>query len=166
MTTPPRDADADDGSVDVEAAWADIVARWDTDVPRAEPVAPADTVPADTVPADTARDTDDSDMAWAGPTSHVGGEAARAAGHESAEPDDDRYVPPEPPPLPRGDAVSRLAWGGVLGAPLFLVLSMLFWRGVPTLLVVAAIAAFVAGFVTLVVRMPDGQDDADDGAVV
>ncbi len=81
--------------------------------------------------------------------------------------DDEGYVPPEPPPLPRGDLVSRLAWAGVLGGPLFLLLAAIVWRELPKALLLAALAAFVGGFVTLVARMPGATpDEPDDGAVV
>jgi hypothetical protein len=81
---------------------------------------------------------------------------------------DEGYIPPEPPPIPRGDLFSRLAWAGVLGGPLFLLLAAMFWReDAPQLVVMGAVGAFVAGFVTLVARMPQHHDDdEDDGAVV
>jgi hypothetical protein len=86
---------------------------------------------------------------------------------EGVDDDEGGYVPPEPPPLPRGDLVSRLAWAGVLGGPLFLLVAAIVWQGLPKSLLLAALAAFVGGFVTLVARMPgDGPDDPDDGAVV
>jgi fatty acid desaturase len=76
-------------------------------------------------------------------------------------------VPPEPPPLPRGDLVSRLAWAGVLLGPAFLLLSAIFWDGAGPLALAVAALAFVAGFVTLVSRLPAHRDDDDDdGAVV
>lgn len=107
---------------------------------------------------------------WDASTSRVGGDrAAERAGYDS-ELDDaldqEGYIPADPPPLPRGDLISWLAWGGVLGAPLFLLLAALFWRSAPSVLVAAAVVAFVAGFGTLVVRMPDRGDEEDDGAVV
>jgi hypothetical protein len=84
------------------------------------------------------------------------------------DPDDDRYHPPEPPPLPRGDLVGRLAWAGVLLGPAFLLVAGLFWRGAPRLWLALAVLAFVGGFVTLVLRLPADRDDTDgdDGAVV
>jgi len=87
---------------------------------------------------------------------------------ELDEPQDgERYVPPEPPPLPRGDLVSRLAWAGVLGGPLLLLLATLAWPSMPQWMLLGSLAAFVGGFVTLVSRMPARPpDDPDDGAVV
>jgi hypothetical protein len=77
------------------------------------------------------------------------------------------FVPPPPPPLPRGDAVSRLAWAGVLGVPVFLVIAVaLGWR-LPSWATTLAVVALFAGFATLVTRLR-GHDphDPDDGAVV
>ena len=54
-----------------------------------------------------------------------------------------------------------------MGGPLFLLIAALFWRDLPQLLLLLAVAAFVGGFAVLVVRMPrDRADDDDDGAVV
>ena len=175
MSTHPPDRD-DDGSVDVEAAWADIVAHWDADEPEVGPWSAAEDT--DTVthapheprrPEPVEDEDDDLPPAWGAVASHVGGERARAAASaREVEDDEEGYVPPEPPPLPRGDVFTMLAWAGVLGAPLFFLFTALFWRTVPQVLIVAAIAAFVGGFVALVLRMPDRRDDddPDDGAVV
>ncbi len=81
--------------------------------------------------------------------------------------DDDDFVPPEPPPLPRGDTVSRFAWLGAVGGPILLVLTALL--GLSSIVAAIGLASFVAGFGVLVARMPDRarQDDGwDDGAVL
>jgi hypothetical protein len=76
-------------------------------------------------------------------------------------------VPPEPPPLPRGDLVGRLAWAGVLFGPAFLLLTAFLWDDAGPLPLALGTLAFVGGFVTLVARMPARRDDSDDdGAVV
>ena len=186
MTAHPPERD-DDGGVDVEAAWADIVAHWDAEGPAVGPWSASedaetderqqdDVLPAPEGRPESARDErsgqdgqdDDAREDWGVVPSHVGGERAREAASARDQDDEEGYVPPEPPPLPRGDAFTMLAWAGVLGAPLFFLFTALFWRTVPQILIVAAIAAFVGGFVTLVLRMPDRRDDddPDDGAVV
>ncbi|GAB3262978.1 hypothetical protein [Kineosporia babensis] len=84
----------------------------------------------------------------------------------TAEPEPQGYEPPEPPPLPRGDLIGRLAWAAVIGGPLFMLMSVLIWRP-PQLFILIALAAFAGGFVTLVARMPKHRDDEDDdGAVI
>jgi len=78
-----------------------------------------------------------------------------------------RFVPPDPGPLPRPDAITLLAWVAVIGGPLFLVVGLIV-GGIPTWLAGAVIAAVVVGFVLLVARLPrrDETDPDDDGAVV
>ncbi|MGL5858695.1 MAG: hypothetical protein ACRC35_09895 [Angustibacter sp.] len=81
--------------------------------------------------------------------------------------DQEHFVPPEPPPLPRGDPATRLAWAAVLLGPVFLLCSALFWRDIARWWLIMAAAAFVAGFVALAARLPARRDDSDDdGAVV
>jgi hypothetical protein len=83
----------------------------------------------------------------------------------------DHFVPPEPPPIPRGTPARRLAWAGLLGSPVALLLAvfvhMLTGWVVPTLFTLGVAAAFVGGFSFLVATMPrDRGDDWDDGAVL
>lgn len=82
---------------------------------------------------------------------------------------EEHFEPPMPEIHYSADPVTRAAWVGVLGGPVLLLLSLF---GVLTLGGMApmiAIAAFMAGFITLVVRMPDRlpvDEGPDDGAVV
>ncbi|ADB31892.1 hypothetical protein Kfla_2827 [Kribbella flavida DSM 17836] len=80
----------------------------------------------------------------------------------------DHFIPPEPPRGPRLDWISRAAWLGLIGGPLLLILAAVldFGTGRLTLL---AVVGFMAGFLTLVIRMNDRlppEDTPDDGAVV
>ena len=83
--------------------------------------------------------------------------------------DDDHFVPPEPPPMPRLDPITKGAWVALFGGPAYLLLAvMLSWQ-VPSVAAFIAVAAFVGGFATLVVRMgdrPPRDSGPDDGAVV
>ena len=97
--------------------------------------------------------------------------AEQAAGDdaEDAEPDpldtlDVGYVPPDPPPIPRpADAIGRFSWAAVLGGPaLVLLVTVLGWE---RWLANIGVALTVGGFVCLVWRMKE-RDDDDDGAVV
>jgi hypothetical protein len=83
--------------------------------------------------------------------------------------DDEHYVPPDPPPLPRLDPVTKGAWVALFGGPGYLLLAVLLGWVVPSWAAFCAVAAFVGGFATLVVRMadrPPGDSGPDDGAVV
>ena len=83
--------------------------------------------------------------------------------------DDEHYVPPVPPPLPRLDPVSKGAWAALFGGPGYLLLAVLLGWVVPSWAAFCAVGAFVGGFATLVVRMgdrPPGDSGPDDGAVV
>ncbi|MFF4648966.1 hypothetical protein [Streptomyces sp. NPDC001380] len=85
------------------------------------------------------------------------------------DPEDDHYVPPEPPPLPTGDTTSRFAWIAVLGGPALLLFSALVWGEVGGWPALLGVVAFIGGFVTLVARMKDRDEEDDDphgGAVV
>ncbi|MGI5159695.1 hypothetical protein [Microbispora sp. CA-102843] len=115
--------------------------------------APGGRAPGDEAPEDGARDDD-------------------RAGEEQAPArvgDDDHYVPPPPPPLPQGDALSRVSWLALFGGPAYLLLAALLDWPMDGWIVFAAVSAFIAGFVILVVRMGDGppaDSGWDDGAVV
>jgi hypothetical protein len=97
----------------------------------------------------------------------------RRASEPAEEPDpsywpEEHYVPPAPPPLPSLDRVARFAWLGVVGGPLLLLVGAVFNLGLDRWVTLTALAGFIAGFATLVARMPDrsADDDGDDGAVV
>ncbi len=84
--------------------------------------------------------------------------------------DDEHYVPPPPPPLPKLDSMAKGAWAALFGGPAYLVVATAAGWSVPGIAAFCAVAAFVTGFVILVLRMndpgPGGPDDGDDGAVV
>lgn len=81
--------------------------------------------------------------------------------------DDGHFVPPTPPPLPETDPITRLAWGALLGGPLLILISTLLGLILEPWMVLGALAAFLGGFITLVVRMRDHKPEGwDDGAVV
>jgi hypothetical protein len=92
----------------------------------------------------------------------------RAAGPPPEDPVE-HYVPPEPPPLPEGDVLSRFAWIGLIGGPIFLLVAAILGWELTGWVATAPLVAFMAGFVTLVARMrdrPHDDSDPDDGAVV
>ena len=184
MSTPS----SDDNEVDIDAVWAQIIARWDDEAPPRDPPVPgADPQDAhprhasevdlraerpvrreaahratDPEPYDYERDQVPLDLPGAGPRD-VNRDSPSFLDAIGAT-DEESYEPPPPPPLPRPSLVTGLAWCAAIGGPLFLVFCAMFWRGAPSLVVAGAVAAFAGGFVTLVLRMSD--NDTDDGAVV
>jgi hypothetical protein len=83
--------------------------------------------------------------------------------------DDERYVPPIPPPLPRLDPTSKLAWAALFGGPGYLLVSVMAGWQISGVAAFVAVAAFVGGFATLIMRLgdrPPGDSGPDDGAVV
>lgn len=169
--------------VDEDAAWRAIVAAFDTPPtdavvrwPEAENLADVPSDDSGNVPGEsrvlrrinprTPRDEPPDNEGGGGDVSQSGGPAAELDGARAGE---DHYVPPPPPPLPRPDPVTRWAWLGLLGGPLFLFVTALLGQQLADWLVLAALGAFVVGFVTLVVRMkdrPPSDSGGDDGAVV
>jgi len=142
--------DLDDAAVD--AAWARIVADFDTPAdgdapwPRTEDVAAARTT-----------------------------RLRRATRPPSAEPaptvlEVDHFVPPPPPQLPRLDTLTRLGWAALVAGPVLLVLVVVFGRALPGWLPLLGVLTLVGGFALLVSRLRprDSDDDTDhhDGAVV
>lgn len=88
---------------------------------------------------------------------------------EFSDEDDERYVPPETPPQPKLDPIARGAWTALFGGPGYLFLATTLSWQVPGWAELAAIAAFITGFVVLVSRLGDGpsrKDGPDQGAVV
>jgi len=85
------------------------------------------------------------------------------------ENDDERYVPAPLPPPAKLDSISKAALVAVIGGPGYLLIASVFlhWT-VSAAAAFVAVAAFIGGFVTLVVKLGDRsrRDDDDDGAVL
>ena len=94
----------------------------------------------------------------------------RKAPPRPAADDDQHFIPPAPPPLPSLDPIAKGAWVALFGGPGYLVVATAAGWSVSGIAAFFAVAAFVAGFAILVLRMnepgPGGPDDGDDGAVV
>lgn len=101
----------------------------------------------------------------------VAGPAGDPRNYEVAEdPDEGHFVPPEPPPLPPAETTAKFAWLAVLGGPALLLFDAVVWHEVAGWPAWAGVLSFLGGFVTLVARMKDRDDDEPDdpmgGAVV
>ncbi|MFB4307870.1 hypothetical protein [Actinomadura sp. GTD37] len=145
---------------DEDAIWAEIVAGFDA-VPEGDAPWPDEENIRE--PAEPPKEGDDRT-----------GRLPRARVIEPAEPaefpdgdtEEDHYVPPPPPPLPAADPLTKGAWIALIGGPVYLLITVILDWEVPGWAAFLAVAAFIGGFVTLVLRMGDEPRDPDDGAVV
>jgi hypothetical protein len=81
--------------------------------------------------------------------------------------DEDRFVPPEPEPLPHTRPDRLVAWIGVLGAPAVVLVLLLTGLSVDPVIGWLLVAAFVGGFGYLVATMSrEPRDPWDDGSRV
>lgn len=79
----------------------------------------------------------------------------------------DTFVPPEPPPLPIPEPDRGIAWIGVIGSPLLLLVCLVVGIDLPEWVGYLMVAWFVGGFCYLVARMPrEPRDPWDDGSRV
>lgn len=181
-----------------EAAWAAIVAGYGKEPDLDEPAAPSEdgAEPADETerkpdgerlrksddaePAPDAPSPDDEAAGEAPPAPRSPGEVVRsftvyAPGtgprdwSAREDPEDDHFVPPEPPPLPETDTATKFAWLGAVGGPLLLIGAAVFGIEYTWWLVTLGFGGFIVGFGTLLTHLRDGDDEGDDpggGAVV
>jgi hypothetical protein len=149
------------GSVppDLDSAWQQIIAGFDSAPTDAVPRWPADEDVRDESPREgrvirRVEAAEPAELAESPPSP------------PGQEPDDEHFVPAAPPPLPSVERVTKFAWAGVLGGPAVL-LADAFGLALPSWAPGLAVIAFIGGFVTLVMRLKDRSDsDPDDGAVV
>ena len=130
------------------------------------PVLGGPSMPDNAVPDNTVPDETLPGQLWPGLGARPGPRDAPSANEHA----DDHFVPPVPPPLPRLDPVTKGAWLALFGGPLYLLISTAIGTTISGLAAFLAVAAFIGGFVILVLRMdngrpPDSGSD-DDGAVV
>jgi hypothetical protein len=160
-----RDEPTPDAAAD-EAAWQQLVASLKQGAPEGETPWP-EQENLSSRPDDAPRDPPAPEPAVAPPVIiWRGSEADIDAEIDRAIPDE-HFVPPEPPPLPRTDALTAAAWFGAVGSPLMLLLVVaLGWT--PAWLMVGLTVAFVGGFALLLSRLRTQRDpyDPDNGAVV
>lgn len=77
------------------------------------------------------------------------------------------FVAPNPPLPPTPTRDRQLAWAGLIGSPVVLMVFLVASVRIPSLVAYALIAGFVGGFLYLVFHLPRSHDDPfDDGARV
>jgi len=145
MSSPEPDPEGRDARAE-EDAWREIVAHYGDrpDVPD---------LPA---PAERPRPRSEAPPAWV------------AEPRRRDDPPEERYVPPAAPPAPLPRGPRALAWLGLFGPPVVMLLFIVLGLSMPGWAVFLLFVAFVGGFGYLVatMRKHDDSDPWDDGAVV
>jgi len=159
-----------------EAAWRDLVARFDAQADVDSDLAPwpaREDLPDRSTPApDQVAGTDQAGEAAAGiflpaDRTQVIKHAGDPRSYSPPEEEDEGYLPVPLPPPAKLDSMAKAAWAALICGPVYLLLATFLHWTISGFEAFAAIAAFVGGFVTLVIRLGDGnRDDDDDGAVV
>ena len=131
-----------------DEAWQAIVDNFGE---RAELDEPAPVTPA----------PDPAPVLDPGPVPDPGPLEVRAAAYDEAE----RFVPPPPPPLPRPEPKRAVAWAGLFGAPVLVLLALVLGIDLPSLLDYLLVGWFVGGFLYLVATMSrTPREPWDDGS--
>ena len=143
MPTPPEPEEepAKDGLSDEDAIWRSIIDNYGERPTIEEPE-------IEVPPSLRDLDRDPGD-----------GEAA-----EFEDRPDDHFVPPTPPPVPRPEPPRLLAWVGLFGVPVLVLIALVAHIALPSWLGLGLMAWFVGGFVYLVASMRPRPEDYDDGA--
>ncbi len=150
----PTGASGAEPALDEEAAWRLIVANYGD---RAE-------LPDEPSTAAPRRNVFDRSYVDAQPEP-AAGELNSSAGWD----DEGHFVPPPPPPLPVVAPRRRLAWAGLFGAPLLMLVGVVLGFSYPSWISGLLVVGFIGGFVYLVATMSRKRRDdwsGDDGAVV
>ncbi len=141
-----------DGASDEDAAWRAIVDNYGErpEIPVAEPEAPTPVRDPGLPPH---------------PDEAASPATATEPGHESGHDGEEHFVPPPPPPLPMPPPARLLAWTGLFGVPMFVLVALVANLALPSLLGLVLMIWFVGGFVFLVASMRPGPGEGhDDGA--
>jgi hypothetical protein len=188
--TRPDSGSPDQSANQDDAIWLDLVAQLEGKSPGGSSTAEGDSVPSDHGDADDGNPAkegarpDATDPTPDRPADVPGRSAtfrdfdplglgrypqdSQAAGPRDYDVEDDGgdFVPDEPPSLAGPDPLTMLAWLGAVGAPVALLLSVMFWRSAPLLAILGMVAAFLLSVVYLIMKLPQEKDENDDGARV
>jgi hypothetical protein len=154
-----RPDDSEPG-LDIDAAFADIVAHWEPSPPSPEDERPDQPGERALLWDPVLRDPALRDPVREDPEPEAPSES---------EDEQEHFVPPPPPPLPTVEPRRKLAWIGLFGAPAVALVLLVLGLVVPGWVEVGLVAAFVGGFGYLVATMGSSPPDpwsGDDGAVL
>ncbi|MFE4794625.1 hypothetical protein ACFRFL_05840 [Streptomyces sp. NPDC056708] len=185
---PGADGERSDPSIDEDAVWKAIVAGYGEEPPDPPGAKPFRSIEDLALLEDDQSGVLDPDKgvgkkAPKPPEKPLGSSIVFAPGvagprdYEVEEPkdadiddsDEGHFVPPEPPPLPEADVTAKFAWLAVVGGPVLMLVAVLLRWDMTWWLTTVCVGGFLGGFVTLVARMQDDDEDGDDpgrGAVV
>src|SRR5215469_1163060 len=158
-----------------EAAWRDLIARFDVPADQEDAKHPwpsSEDLPGTPLGARSTADQSPGDGTDPLITADYADGVIHTADPRTYSPpeeDDERYVPVPLPPPARLDPIGKAAWVAVIGGPAYLLIAGLFLNlTVSPAAAFIAVAAFIGGFVALIVRAGDRsrRDDDDDGAVL
>jgi hypothetical protein len=164
---PREDAFGTGSAAEVDARFAEIVSQFDLSTAPQEPLSRPEDVPPDE--PDDASPSGGRLLRGTYGWDDLLAVTARAQPAPEPEDEDEGYVPPPPPAVPRGTPLRRFAWAAVLGAPIVVVLCVLFSYGLDGWTGLLVVGAFIGGLVTLVATLDDrplDDDGPDHGAVV
>lgn len=131
---------------DEDEAWRDIVDNYG-DAPDFDEPAPQEPASRE------------------GPVYRPGSADDPDAWHPTPWEDEGRFVPPSPAPIPLAEPRRLTAWGGLVAAPLVLLIVVVFGWTMPGWLASLLVMWFIGGFGYLVWTMQSGpRDPGDDGA--
>ncbi|MER6829426.1 hypothetical protein ABT352_25820 [Streptosporangium sp. NPDC000563] len=153
---------------DEDEVWRQIVASFNDTAERDsadQPWPDSENLPAEP-PRRVIKQSDEEDLLR---EDDPADEAETGTEQSGGEDEEGHYVPPPPPPLPKTDATTKIAWLALFGGPAYLLLSAALGWNLQGWMLFTAVAAFIGGFVALVVRMGDGPPNDsgwDDGAVI
>jgi hypothetical protein len=100
------------------------------------------------------------------PPETASSQADPAEGEDLQRGPDERFRPPPPPPVPWARPPRLVAWFGIFGVPVLVLLALILRVELPSWLGVVLMFWFVGGFGYLVASMRPHGEDPDDGAVV
>jgi hypothetical protein len=162
-----------DRGLDVDAAFAEIIAQWEPDEASTWPGPGEDRPDDDALDTDTRSDT--------GPDAVRPGEGGddglrrlftpawtpEPSAELEPEAEEEHFVPPPPPPLPTLEPRRKAAWTALVGTPVIALALLVAGVTLPEWMAVGLVLAFVGGFGYLVATMGASTPDdwsGDDGA--